>query len=169
MRFYVDIEDEDHIAGITKAREQYNASLPQIDNPDYVEPNLQEWVENPDYEPPQGDPLIENPDYVPAQEGVGEPQILNPDYDEEDEESEQMIDNPDYVEATEAVGEPMIENPDYVAPVGEALINNPDYTEGTPDLPKMIEDEGFTEDKDYMKWVIEKAAESYAKEFGIID
>ena len=42
-------------------------------------------------------------------------------------------------------------------------------TEGTPDLPKMIDDEGFTEDKDYMKWVIEKAAESYAKEFGIID
>ena len=124
--------------------------------------------------------------YVGAVEAVGQPQIPNPDYDEEDEDSEEfidnpdyvpaveesgtpMIDNPDYVPATEAVGEPMIENPDYVAPVGEALIDNPDYTEGTPDLPKMIDDEGFTEDKDYMKWVIEKAAESYAKEFGIID
>ena len=27
----------------------------------------------------------------------------------------------------------------------------------------MIDDEGFTEDKDYMKWVIEKAAESYPR------
>ena len=80
MRFYVDIEDADHIAGITKAREAYNAALPKISNPDYVEPDLREWIENPDYEPPQGDPLIENPDYVPAQEAVGEPQIVNPDY-----------------------------------------------------------------------------------------
>jgi len=63
----------------------------------------------------------------------------------------------------------MIENPDYVPAVGEPTIPNPDYTEGTPDLPQTIPQEGFTEDKDYMKWVIEKAAESYAKEFGIIE
>ena len=127
-----------------------------------------------------------NPDYVEAVEAVGQPQIPNPDYDEEDEDSEEfidnpdyvpasdavgdeMIDNPDYIAATEAVGEPMIENPDYVAPVGEPIIDNPDYTEGTPDLPTMIDDEGFTDNKDYMKWVIEKAVESYAKEYGIID
>ena len=58
MRFYVDIEDEDYIAGIAKAREAYNAALPKISNPDYVEPDLREKIENPDYEPPQLSRLV---------------------------------------------------------------------------------------------------------------
>ena len=80
MRFYVEIEDENHLAGITKAREAYNASLPWIDNPDYVEPYLLKEMVNPDYEEPIGDPLIENPDYEPATEEFGEPLISNPDF-----------------------------------------------------------------------------------------
>ena len=80
-----------------------------------------------------------------------------------------MMENPDYIPPVEEVGERMIPNPDYKEPVGEPTIPNPNYTEGTPDLPKQIKDEGFEDNKDYMKWVIEKAAESYAKEYGIID
>ena len=73
MRFYVDIDNDDHIAGITKAREFYNDSLPPIDNPDYVEPNLSKEIPNPDYIAGEGDPLIENPDYVAGSVAIGEP------------------------------------------------------------------------------------------------
>jgi len=168
MKFYVEIEDEIHLAGVTKARESHNSALPDIPNPDYIEPVGAETINNPDYQPASGDEIIQNPDYVPAQEAVGEATIENPAYDSEDDESEESIENPDYIEAVEAEGEETIPNPDYVEESGEPTMENPDYVEGTPDLPQMIEDEGFDEDKDYLKWVIEKAAESYAKEFGLI-
>ena len=79
-------------------------------------------------------------------------------------EGEPFIDNPAYVAAVEGEGEPTIPNPDYVAPEGVPTIDNPDYVEGTPDLPEMIEDKGFDDNKKYLKWVMEKACESYARQ-----
>jgi hypothetical protein len=44
-------------------------------------------------------------------------------------------------------------------------IPNPDYVAGAPDLPETIADIGLTTDAEYVQFVMEKAAESYAKQY----
>ena len=102
-------------------------------------------IPNPDFIATEGNTTIANPDYIPAQ---GSPTIPNPDHDPDEEGSLPTIPNPDYVEAE-----------------GETDIPNPDYVAGTPDLPETIADIGLTTDEEYVQFVMEKAAESYAKQY----
>ena len=111
MKFEINIEEEEHLAGITSSREAHNESLPQMPNPDYIKP--------------EGSPEMPNPDHVPAE---GNPQIANPDYDPTDEDSEEFISNPDYVPA---VGEQFIPNPDYVEGTPDLPISIDDPGIGT--------------------------------------